>query len=72
MKSESFVVKSTMDRIATTEEIRNAVEPFHNHISSSANEIPIEIPSDLGGYIRISAEELEFLYLIDALNLHEK
>jgi len=72
MKSESFVVKGRSDRIATTEEIRNAVESFHDRIANSANEIPMEIPSDRGGYVRISAEECELLYLIDELNQHEK
>jgi hypothetical protein len=72
MKSESFVMKGILDRVATTEEIQNAVESFHNRIVNSANETPMEIPSDRGGYVRISAEEFELLYLIDELNRHEK
>ena len=72
MKSESFVVKGILDRVATTEEIRNAMESFHDRIANSKNETPMEIPSDGGGYVRISAEEFELLYLIDELTLHEK
>jgi len=72
MKSDSFVVKGILDRVATTEEIRNALESFHDRIANSANETPMEIPSDRGGYVRISEEEFEFLYLIDELKRHEK
>jgi hypothetical protein len=72
MKSETFVVKGRSDRAATAEEIRNAVESFNVQFAKSVNETPMEIPSDRGGFVRISAEEFELLYLIDELNLHEK
>ncbi len=72
MKSESFVVEGRLDRVATAEEIRNAVESFHDRIVNSAHETAMEIPSDRGGYVRIPVEEFELLYLIDELNRHEK
>lgn len=72
MKSESFIVKGILDRVATTEEIRNAVESFHDRIANSANETPMEILSERGGYVRISEEEFELLYLNGELNRHDK
>lgn len=72
MKSESFVVNGILDRVATAEEIRNAMESFHDPTANSANETPLEIPSDRGGYIRISAEELDLVFLICESNQHEK
>jgi hypothetical protein len=44
----------------------------HYYVVKITNEVTLEIPSDRGGYVRIHAEECEFLSLFEESNQVEK
>jgi hypothetical protein len=65
MKPYVMKTSTTYDRVATAEEILAAELPFPEAIEECDMELPCEIASDLGGYIRISSSELEMSLMVD-------
>jgi len=66
MKPDFSNAPSTVDRLATADEIRAAVVPFSDPDEQRHEEIFHEIPKDTGGYVRITATELETALLVEA------
>ena len=56
-----------MDRFATSDEIRAAVSRFPNPVEEYRAEILCEITADFGGYVRLSAMEIEISLLVEEL-----
>jgi hypothetical protein len=56
-----------VDRLATSDEIRAAVLKFPDPIEEYRSEILREIAADFGGYVRLSAVEIEISLLVEEL-----
>ena len=56
---------TTVDRAATYEEVRAAAVSFPDLIEECSGSILHEIAGDSGGYIRISADDLEAAGMIE-------
>jgi hypothetical protein len=67
MKPDLIASPIEVDRAATPEEIRTAVLPLPDGPAGCGPDTAYEIASDLGGYVRISAEELESFRLVAKL-----
>jgi hypothetical protein len=68
MKLKSFDATGGPDRLATSDEIGTAMALYPDYAMRVTNETTLEIPSDRGGYVRIQAEEFEFLSLFEEIN----
>jgi hypothetical protein len=68
MKLKSFDATGGLDRLATSDEIGTAMALSPHYVVKVTNEITLEIPSDRGGYVRIQAEEFEYLSLFEESN----
>jgi hypothetical protein len=68
MKLKSFDATGGLDRLATSGEIGAALALFPDYVVKVINETTLEIPSDRSGYVRIQAEEFEFLSLFEESN----
>jgi hypothetical protein len=68
MKLKSFDATGGLDRLATSDEIGAALALFPDYVVKVINETTLEIPSDRSGYVRIQAEEFEFLSLFEESN----
>ena len=71
MKPNLIANPIKVDRAATPEEIRTAILPLPEGPAGYESDIACEIASDLGGYVRIAAEEFESSRLVEEL-LEEK
>ena len=67
MKLDLSEVKTGLDRLATSEEIRTAISLLPNYIFEVENETLFEVSSDLGGFVQVNLEE-EVLELIEGAN----
>jgi hypothetical protein len=67
MKPDLIETPVTVDRLATSDEIRAAILTFPNPMDECRTEILREIASDVGGYIRISAVEFETFRLFEEM-----
>lgn len=66
MKTDSFKA-STVDRLATADEIRAALLPTSVLAEKCEMEMFHEIAADTGGYVRISAEVFDSAMLVGDL-----
>jgi hypothetical protein len=57
----------SVDRLATSDEIRAAVLGFPDPIEEYRGEFLREIAADVGGYVRLSAVEIEISLLVEGL-----
>jgi hypothetical protein len=67
MKLDLIKTPITVDRLATSDEIRAATLTFPDALEECGTESGREIAADVGGYIRISAMEFETSRLIEEL-----
>jgi hypothetical protein len=67
MKLNLIETPITVDRLATSDEIRAAVLSSPDPLEEYRTEIVREIAADVGGYIRISAVEFETFRLIEEM-----
>jgi hypothetical protein len=58
----------TVDRLATSDEIRVATLPYPDPIEEFRTEILREIAADVGGYVRLSTVEIRSSLLVEELN----
>jgi hypothetical protein len=65
MVPKHFEATSWLDRLATPDEVRMALAPSDDIEIKKGGETSLEIASERGGYVRISAEEFEFLSFIE-------
>jgi hypothetical protein len=56
-----------LDRLATSDEIRAAVVRFPNPVEKYRAKTLCEITADFGGYVRLSAMEIEISLLVEGL-----
>jgi hypothetical protein len=56
-----------VDRPATSDEIREAVLCFRDPVEEYRAEILCEITADFGGYVRLSAIEIEISLLVEEM-----
>jgi hypothetical protein len=54
-----------LDRLATPDEVRIALGDSDDCDIKETHESSLEIPFDRGGYVRICAQEFEFLSLLE-------
>ena len=71
MKPIAFHAPTTVDRLATADEIRAAALPSSDPTKKGATEMFHEFPSDTGGYVRISAVVFETAMIVGELNNEE-
>jgi hypothetical protein len=57
--------QTTVDRLATLDEVRAAVLPSSDALAGCRGEFPREIAADVGGYVRISSAEFETSLLVE-------
>jgi hypothetical protein len=57
--------QTTVDRLATLDEVRAAVLPSSDALMGCRGEFPREIAADVGGYVRISSAEFETSLLVE-------
>ena len=67
MKPNSIKTPIAVDRLATADEIRAAVLTYPDPFEEYPTEILREIASDVGGYVRIPAVELETSLMVEEL-----
>ena len=67
MNSDSINPPITVDRLATAEEIRAATPTYPHHMDDCIVALLAEIASDLGGYVRIPAMEIETSLMLEEL-----
>ena len=60
--------KAGIDRISTSDEIRAALSLLPDVYVEKVNDKSWEIPSDLGGYVRVDMEHDEALTLVEKLD----
>jgi len=58
----------TVDRLATSDEIRVAMLPYLDPVEEFRTEILREIAADVGGYVRLSTGEIRSSLLVEELN----
>lgn len=68
MKLKSFDATGGLDRLATSDEIGTAMALSPDYAVKVTNETALEILSNRGGYVRIQAEDFEFLSLFEESN----
>jgi hypothetical protein len=68
VKLQLINAQTSVDRVATPEEIRAAVLPYSYPSGEYGAEMLCEIAADVGGYIRIPEVEAETSRLIEELN----
>jgi hypothetical protein len=57
-----------VDRLATSDEVRGAALCFPDPVEEYRAEILCEIIADFGGYVRLSAVEIEISLLVEEMN----
>ena len=67
MKANIVTAPSTLDRLATADEIRAALLPDSDLTEEGDTEIFHEIAADTGGYVRIPAEVFETAMMVEEL-----
>lgn len=67
MKPNLTKTPITVDRLATSDEIRAAILSFPDPLEECSSEIVREIAADVGEYVRISALDFETLRLIEEM-----
>jgi hypothetical protein len=69
-RMNSSLTKSpiTVDRLATSDEIRVAMLPYLDPVEEFRTEILREIAADVGGYVRLSTGEIRSSLLVEELN----
>jgi hypothetical protein len=71
MKPNSIKAPIAVDRLATPDEILAADLLFSDPLEQYDAEVMTEIAADLGGYVRISALELETSLLVEEFSRKE-
>jgi hypothetical protein len=71
VKPNSIKAPIDVDRLATPDEILAADLLFSDPLEQYGAEVMTEIAADLGGYVRISALELETSLLVEELSRKE-
>ena len=67
MKPNAIRNTTTVDRLATADEIHAAVLIFPDPVQECTADILHEIPYDFGGYVRVSAADLETSLMVEEL-----
>jgi hypothetical protein len=57
----------TVDRLATSDEIRAAILQYPDPVEEYRSEILREVAADVGGYVRLSAVEIRTSLLVEEL-----